>query len=135
MVAFSANTESMQQELPVSDFPRARDIFLAALESDTHAFGDTLSFIERWYDYQPSAFDNGPVHNSADQNQGSCKVLALAQLLGLSQEQTLRCFGEHYREVLATPDVDNHHNLRRLQRDGLADISFEHFPLTQREHG
>jgi len=32
--------------------------------------------------------------------------------------------------VLATPDVDNHHNLRRVLRDGLGDISFDQFPLT-----
>ncbi len=128
------HTVNVLQEPPVSEFDRARDAFLAGLESDQHRFADTLAFIDRWYEVQPSAFRNGAVHNAEDQNQGSCKVLGLARLLQLTREQTLACFGEHYREVLATPEADNHHNLRRLQRDGLTDITFDRFPLTPREH-
>jgi hypothetical protein len=114
----------------VNDFSQAQADFIAALDSNDHLFASTLAFIGQWFDFTPSAFNNGGVQNSAEQNQGSCKVFALAQLLQLSKEQALRCFGEHYRDVLATPDVDNHHNLRRVLRDGLADISFDQFPLT-----
>lgn len=117
----------------MSDFSQAREAFLTAIDSDRHTFADTLAFIGQWYEHQPSAFDNGSVHNRADQNQGSGKVLALAQLLDLDQGQVLRCFGEHYREVLGAPDADNHFNLRRLQRDGLTNITFERFPLQPRE--
>ena len=116
----------------MSDFQQAKETFLQQLNSDEHVFATTLAFIETWFDFTPSAFLNGSVANAVDQNQGSCKVFALAQLLELTQEQALRCFGEHYRDVVATPDVDNHHNLRRLLKEGLADISFDSFPLTQK---
>ena len=116
----------------MSDFQQAKATFLEQLQSDEHMFATTLEFIETWLDFTPSAFQNGSVPNAVDQNQGSCKVFALAQLLELTQDQALRCFGEHYRDVVATPDVDNHHNLRRLLKEGLVDIAFEKFPLTQK---
>ncbi|MFC3678595.1 HopJ type III effector protein [Bacterioplanoides pacificum] len=113
----------------MSDFQQAKDTFLQQLHNDDHVFASTLEFIETWFDFTPSAFNNGEVVNAADQNQGSCKVFALAHQLELTQEQALRCFGEHYRDVLATPDVDNHHNLRRLLKEGLSNIQFDQFPL------
>lgn len=116
----------------MSDFQQAKATFLQHLQNDDHQFASTLAFIETWFDFTPSAFQNGSVANAVDQNQGSCKVFALAQLLKLTQDQALRCFGEHYRDVVATPDVDNHHNLRRLLKEGLADITFEQFPLQQK---
>ncbi|WP_419812866.1 HopJ type III effector protein [Bacterioplanoides sp.] len=116
----------------MSDFPQAKATFLQQLQSDDHQFASTLAFIETWFDFTPSAFQNGSVANAVDQNQGSCKVFALAQLLELTQGQALRCFGEHHRDVVATPDVDNHHNLRHLLKEGLADITFEQFPLQQK---
>ncbi|WP_430461605.1 HopJ type III effector protein [Thalassolituus sp. LLYu03] len=116
----------------MSTFDQAKADFLTALRSDDHLFATTLAFISEWFEFNASAFNNGGVMNSAEQNQGSCKVFALAQLLDLSKEDALRCFGEHYRDVLATPDVNNHHNLRRVLRDGLSDITFDQFPLTRK---
>jgi hypothetical protein len=95
-------------------------------------FASTLAFIERWFDFTPTAFRNGAVANTAEQNQGSCRVLAMALQFGLTADQTLKCFGEHYRDVLATPDIDNHHNLRRLQAEGLVGIEFDSEPLRRR---
>ena len=116
----------------MTDFNTAKSAFLTSLTQDDHAFADTLAFIEQWYAFTPSAFRNGDVENSAEQNQGSCKVFALGQLLELDKEQTLRCFGEHYRDVLATPEVENHHNLRRVLREGTGNIEFDRFPLKER---
>ena len=116
----------------MTSFQQAQTDFLAAIDTDTHVFANTLAFIEQWFDFTPSAFNNGAVANREDQNQGSCKVFALSQLLNLSKEQTLLCFGEHYRDVLATPEVDNHHNLRRVLREGTANIEFANFPLRQK---
>ena len=116
----------------MTDFNQARDAFLGSLDSDDIMFADTLAFIDRWYVHTPTPFRNGPLRNGADQNQGSCKVLGLAALLGLDREQTLRCFGEHYRDVVASPEGDNHRNLRRLHKDGPVDIEFEGFPLALR---
>lgn len=113
----------------MSQFEQAKNDFLQQLTHNDFQFETTLAFIELYYTFSPSAFNNGGVENSAEQNQGSCKVFALAQLLELSKQQTLECFGQHYRDVMATPEVDNHHNLRRVLKEGLADIRFDHFPL------
>ncbi|EZQ15938.1 HopJ type III effector protein [Halopseudomonas bauzanensis] len=102
------------------------------LGSPEHCFADTLAFIEQHYHYRPSAFSNGPVRNSAEQNQGSCKVIAMALDQGLNDEQALQCFAEHYQAVLANPDGTEHANIRALMQHGLAGIAFEHPPLTRR---
>lgn len=102
------------------------------LKSGEHAFADTLAFIADGYVYQPQAFDNGDVHNAAGQNEGSCKTLGLALLEGLSDEEALLAFGEHYRSVLATPEGTDHGNIRALMAHGLAGVKFEEQPLQRR---
>ncbi|WP_024616614.1 HopJ type III effector protein [Pseudomonas kilonensis] len=102
------------------------------LKSGEHAFADTLAFIAAGYDYQPQAFNNGGVENAAGQNEGSCKTLGLALLEGLSDEEALLAFGEHYRSVLATPDGSDHGNIRALMAHGLAGVTFEAQPLQRR---
>jgi hypothetical protein len=102
------------------------------LGAANHRFADTLSFIEAHYYYQASRFDNGPVRNNADENQGSCKVLAMALDLGLSDAQALQCFAEHYQSVLAHPAGNDHANIRALREHGLAAVRFDTPPLTRR---
>ena len=116
----------------MSQFEHVKVEFLAQLAEDNFQFEATLAFIEQNFSFTPSAFNNGGVVNTIEQNQGSCKVFALAQLLDLSQQQALACFGQHYRDVLATPEVDNHHNLRRVLKEGLENITFDAFPLEQK---
>ena len=110
----------------------ALDEFRARLRSDQFAFAETLAFIAEHYDYQPCAFSNGAVANAAGQNEGSCKTLSLALLEGLSLEETLRCFGEHYRSVLASPHADDHGNIRALMANGLPGVRFEQQALTRK---
>lgn len=100
-----------------------------SLRSGEHAFADTLAFIEEGYDYQPQAFANGEVRNAAGQNEGSCKTLGLAVLEGLTDEETLLAFGEHYRSVQATPQGSDHANIRALIAHGLAGVKFDELPL------
>ncbi|MGY2290716.1 HopJ type III effector protein [Pseudomonas sp. SDO528_S397] len=102
------------------------------LTSGEHVFADTLAFIAAGYDYQPQAFTNGSVENAAGQNEGSCKTLGLALLEGLSDQETLLAFGEHYRSVLATPEGSDHGNIRALIAHGLAGVTFTSQPLTRR---
>ncbi|MBT2311737.1 HopJ type III effector protein [Pseudomonas fluorescens] len=104
----------------------------ASLKSGEHIFADTLAFIANGYDYQPQAFRNGDVDNAAGQNEGSCKTLGLALLEGLSDEEALLAFGEHYRSVLATPEGSDHGNIRALMVHGLAGVKFETQPLRRR---
>ncbi|UVE16918.1 HopJ type III effector protein [Pseudomonas sp. LS44] len=103
--------------------------FRTNLRSDQHLFAATLVFIAEFYDYQSSAFSNGSVENAAGQNEGSCKTLGLALLEGLSLDEALLCFGEHYRSVLASPEGSDHSNIRALMDTGLAGVRFEHQPL------
>ncbi len=107
--------------------------FRTALRSEQHLFADTLAFIGARYDYTPSAFRNGDQQNAAGQNEGSCKVLGMALLEGLTDEEALRAFGEHYRSVLATPEGSDHGNIRALLKTGLAGVAFERLPLARKQ--
>lgn len=102
------------------------------LGTPAHCFADTLAFIDAEYRFTPSAFDNGTLHNNESENQGSCRVLAMAIDTGLNDEQTLQCFAEHYQAVLADPDGTAHGNIRALMRSGLAGVRFQIFPLVRR---
>ncbi len=106
--------------------------FRARLAAEHFAFAETLAFVAEHYDYKPSAFRNGEVENPAGQNEGSCKTMGLALLEGLSDEEALLCFGEHYRSVLATPEGSDHGNIRALMKTGLAGVTFEQQSLTRK---
>jgi hypothetical protein len=109
----------------------ALETFLARIRNgEAVAFDDTLRVIAEHYDYQPSAFQNGTVDNAAGQNEGSCRVFAFARLHGLSAEQTLALFGEHYRDTLADPQGTSHANIRAFMRGGWEGIAFAGTPLT-----
>ena len=107
--------------------------FRAALRNEQHLFAETLAFIAAQYDYTPSAFRNGDQQNAAGQNEGSCKVLGLALLERLTDEEVLRAFGEHYRSVLATPEGSDHGNIRALMKTGLSGVVFEQLPLVRKQ--
>jgi hypothetical protein len=109
--------------------------FLTALEQhpDSIEFDTTMAAIDANYDFTPTAFDNGDCHNEAGQNNGSSKILAFSHLNGLSQAQTLACFGRFYREdVLGNPDGDSHQNIRNFMKHGWDGVSFKGQPLEPR---
>lgn len=95
-------------------------------------FEDTQAVISEYFDYTPCAFSNGEVANDAGQNEGSCKIFALGQLLQLDQTQTLACFGRFYRDVLNTPDGTDHGNIRNFMVTGWDGIKFEGQPLQRK---
>jgi hypothetical protein len=92
-------------------------------------FTTIIAAIEANYAYMPQTFTNGQgddtVTNPASTNAGSCKVFAFGQLQGLSEQQTLTLFGEHYRKVLETPGETDHANIRTFMRHGWAGIRFD----------
>ncbi|MFF5449516.1 HopJ type III effector protein [Streptomyces sp. NPDC012888] len=108
------------------------DSLRASLASGEHEFADTLAFVAEHYEYRPQAFRNGELENAAGENEGSCKTLGLALLEGLSDQEALLAFGEHYRNVLATPDGTDHGNIRNLAAHGLAAVTFAGQPLTRK---
>jgi len=107
--------------------------FLKTLRSEpeTIQFNDTMSVIEAEYNFTPTSFSNGDVKNAADENNGSCKIFAFAQLQSLNADQTLACFGDYYREdVLKNPDGNDHSNIRSFMANGWIGIEFDGMALT-----
>lgn len=93
---------------------------------DSINFNDTLAVIDAHYDFTPSAFRNGELHNAAGQNNGSCKVFSFAKLHNLTAQQTLCCFGAYYRDdVLQHPQANDHQNIRNFIKFGWDGIVFE----------
>jgi hypothetical protein len=115
------------------------EIFISQLTtqsgtSDKIDFEDSMAVINEHFNYTPSAFTNGLsdacVTNEAGKNEGSCKIFAFAQLFELNEEQTLRCFGRFYQDVLNTPEGNDHGNIRNFMCDGWKGIRFEGQALT-----
>ncbi len=109
------------------------DSFLQQLDTapDSIEFTDTMAVIEARYEFTPTTFHNGGLVNDAGQNSGSCKLFAFARLQGLTEQQTLACFGHYYRDhVLKNPDGDDHQNIRHFMQTGWAGIRFDRPPLT-----
>ena len=94
------------------------------------SFNDVIAFIDANFVFTPTAFTNGKVENEANQNNGSCKLLALGQYLKLTNEQTLALFGSYYLDdVLGNPDGTDHANIRNFMQTGAEGVTFEVFPL------
>ncbi|ETN94761.1 HopJ type III effector protein [Zhouia amylolytica] len=89
-------------------------------------FIDTMAVIDAHYSFTPTEFKNGDILNEANQNNGSCKIFAFAQLNQLSKEATLACFGKFYtEEVLEDPEGDGHQNIRNFMKYGWDGIQFK----------
>lgn len=88
-------------------------------------FSDTITLIDSLYDYTPTAFQNGELHNAAEENVGSCKIFSFGLMHRLSEETTLHCFGDYYRQdVLLNPEGEGHLNIRQFIQTGWAGIQF-----------
>lgn len=99
---------------------------------DTLDFEDTIAVISEHFHYTPCAFRNGELENAAGQNEGSCKIFAFAKLMQFNEEQTKACFGRFYRDVLATPEGQDHGNIRNFMRTGWSGIAFDDEPLVSK---
>jgi hypothetical protein len=94
-------------------------------------FADVIAVIEEYYAFEPTAFQNGNLQNQAGENSGSCKIFSFAKLHGLSEEQTLACFGHYYRDdVLGNPAGSDHGNIRNFMQTGWQGIEFSGQALT-----
>lgn len=92
----------------------------------TIQFADVIAVVDQYYDFTPTSFTNGHVKNEAGQNSGSCKIFSFAKLHGLSQDETLACFGDYYRvDVLQHPSNTDHQNIRNFIEFGWNGIVFE----------
>lgn len=100
---------------------------------DSIAFVDTIAVIDSLYEFTPASFRNGSLLNEAGMNNGSCKLFSFALLHGLSQQQTLHCFGAYYRDdVLKHPNGSDHQNIRNFIKTGWEGIAFDGIALAPR---
>jgi hypothetical protein len=98
---------------------------LAQIKKGEANFKDALAFIEEHYFHKPIAFKNGSQYNAATENQGSARVFAFGKQQGLSKEDTLQLFAEHYKAVLENPEGNDHQNIRQFMIHGWEGIVFE----------
>lgn len=98
---------------------------LQSLKNKTTTFKEVIEWIDAAYIHNPTAFKNGATYNEANQNQGSAKVFAFAQINQLSKADTLYLFAEHYQAVLAHPLANDHQNIRQFMQHGWEGIVFE----------
>ncbi len=103
---------------------------LNAVQTGKAQFEDVLNYINQYYYYTPTAFNNGKLYNAENENAGSCRVFALAQLHNLSAADTLSLFAEHYKSVIANPIGTDHQNIRQFKKYSWAGISFKGHALT-----
>ena len=89
------------------------------------AFAETMQVIEDNYNFTPTTFTNGELKNNAGENSGSCKLFAFAVHQQLTKEETLFCFGEHYKSILEDVNGDSHLNIRNFMKTGFDGLSFE----------
>ncbi len=100
-------------------------------------FSQVMTVIEENYNYVPVRFVNGAGDtqqiNEAGQNEGSCKLFALAKLHALNEQQTLSLFGAYYRnDVLENPQGDDHQNIRNFMKTGWSGVEFDGPALTEK---
>ena len=99
--------------------------------SETISFDEVMNIISDHYHYQPSSFTNGELINQAGTNEGSCKVFAFAKKHNLSEQATLNCFAQFYRDdVLNNPTGTDHGNIRSFIKHGWTGITIANTVLT-----
>lgn len=95
-------------------------------------FNDVIELIDGLYNFQPTEFNNGSQQNAAGENNGSCKIFAFAKLQNFSQQETLYCFGQYFRDVESTPEGNDHQNIRQFMQHGWDGIRFSGEALSTR---
>ena len=106
--------------------------FTEKLKSNPKAisFAETMQVIESNYTFTPTSFTNGEIKNEVNENSGSCKLFAFAVHQQLTKEETLFCFGEHYKSVLEDKNGKSHQNIRNFITFGFNGLSFKNKALT-----
>lgn len=107
--------------------------FINQLDSNAEqvSFEQVMQVIGENYNYLPATFSNGDLLNEAGTNEGSCKIFYFAKLNGLTEQQTLTCFGRFYREdVINNPQGNDHGNIRNFMQSGWSKVEFNSVALT-----
>ena len=102
--------------------------FINQLNSNAESinFEQVIQVISDNYNYIATTFTNGDLLNEAGINEGSCKIFYFAQLNKLTEQQTLNCFGQFYRDdVVNNPQGNDHGNIRNFIQSGWQGIEFK----------
>lgn len=67
-------------------------------------------------------FTCGDVVNKPNENTGSAKIFSFGLMTKMTEEQTLRMFGEVYRDL--DPSGTDHQNIRNFVRLGWSGVTF-----------
>ena len=95
------------------------------------SFSDFIELIDNEYCFSNIAFENGNILNSINENQGSAKVFCFGRMHSLSKQETLKCFGEHYKSVLESPeDTKSHLNIRSFIENSWKGLLIDYDALT-----
>lgn len=98
---------------------------LGSTSREAIEFDLTMAAIDEMYVTRPIAFSVGNVKSAAGENVGSAKVFSFGKLTGLESAATLALFGSFYRkDVLDSPDGEDHPNIRAFVAGGWDAVSF-----------
>jgi hypothetical protein len=100
--------------------PSECELFNSNLEMDgsTLTFEETMELIDNHYESQLLEFKNGDIVNKQGENEGSAKLLSYAALAQLDKANTLKLWGQYYRDVKADPNGSSHQNIRNFMKYG-----------------
>jgi hypothetical protein len=79
--------------------------------------------LDKHYDYFAVPFKCGDLSYLPGVKTGAAKIFSFALMVAMSEAETLRLFGEFYREL--KPDGDDRPNIRNFVKGGWGCISFE----------
>mmetsp|Transcript_20097 Transcript_20097/g.40238 ORF Transcript_20097/g.40238 Transcript_20097/m.40238 type:complete len:208 (+) Transcript_20097:51-674(+) len=114
------------------------ELFLQNVEMNPEGFtfNEFIEMVEGCYETGLIEWSNGSQKNPPGTNEGSAHVLSLAALADLPKEKALLLWAEHYRDVLATPDGDDHQNIRQFMEKGWDGVDFSNgISLTKKNTG
>lgn len=118
----------------INDFNQAISINAYLLSLLYFSFSSKI--IDTHYETGLIEFKNGDIVNKQGENEGSAKVLSYAALSNLDKDNTLKLWGQYYRDVKASPDGDDHQNIRNFMKSGWDGVPFENgIALTRKNVG
>eukprot|EP01038_Epipyxis_sp_PR26KG_P004930 gene4930-6898_t len=82
----------------------------------------TIEFLDKHYNYFEVPFSCGENINPAKVNTGAAKIFSFGLMTKLTESETLKLFGEYYREL--APNGDDHKNIRNFIKFGWRGVSF-----------
>jgi len=118
--------------------PSDCEVFNANVEMDADSlkFEEVMELIDTHFESGLIEFKNGNIVNKPGENEGSAKLLSYAALSEFDKDNTLKLWGQYYREVLADPDGDSHQNIRNFMKSGWDGVPFENgIALTRKNAG